>query len=87
MTRDESVRIKSLIASILATTIAGGVPELEDDFDLRGAGLIDSLGFVRLISELEGRLGFQIDLADLNPVDLTKVGPLCRHIAWRRALQ
>jgi acyl carrier protein len=86
MTHDESVRIKSLIASILATRTAGKVPDLQDDFDLRGAGLIDSLGFLHLISDLESRLGYRVDLADLNPADLTKVGPLSRHIAWRRAL-
>jgi acyl carrier protein len=85
MTQDEGARIKSVIASILAARTTGHLPELRDDFDLRGAGLIDSLGFVQLISDLESRLGYQVDLADLDPADLTKVGPLCRHIAWRRA--
>jgi len=86
MTQDERVRVKSAIASILGGRAVDPIPQLQDDLDLRSAGLIDSLGFMRLISDLETRLGYPIDLADLNPADLTRVGPLVKHIAWRRAL-
>ena len=41
---------------------------------MRAEGIVDSLGFVRLITDLEARLGFEIDLADLAPEDLTVVG-------------
>jgi len=84
MTEHERARVKMLIALILADKATATVPELHDDFDLRGAGLIDSLRFLQLISELERRLGYHVDLADLNPADLTKIGPLSQHIAWRR---
>jgi len=80
-TPDESVRIKALIASILKSTVALG-----DDLDLRRDGLVDSLGFVQLLTALETRLGHPIDLSDLDPDQLTKVGALARHIAWRRNL-
>ena len=80
-TPDESVRIKALIASILKSTVALG-----DDLDLRRDGLVDSLGFVQLLTALETRLGHPIDLSDLDPDQLTKVGPLARHIARRRNL-
>jgi hypothetical protein len=30
-------------------------------------------------------LGRPVDLADLAPEQLTRVGPLARHIAWRHA--
>ena len=80
-TPDESVRIKALIASILKSTVALG-----DDLDLRRDGLVDSLGFVQLLTALETRLGHPIDLSDLDPDQLTKIGPLARHIAWRRNL-
>ena len=86
MTQNETERVKCAIAAILATKAATRIPELYDDLDLRSAGLIDSLGFVQLIDALERRLGYPVELADLNPTELTKVGPLCRHIAWRRAL-
>ena len=61
---------------------AAAVP---DSFDLRAEGVIDSLGFVRLLTELESRLGFEIDLADLDPADLTIIGPLSAHIAAAQA--
>jgi acyl carrier protein len=89
MTPDETAHVKALIAAVLAPKlVATRMPlsELPDDLDLRVAGLVDSLGFVRLLTELETRLGRQIDLADLAPDQLTKVGPLVRHIAWRLAV-
>jgi len=85
MTHDESVRVRSLIASALTARLARQAPELQDDLDLRASGLVDSLGFLQLISDLESQLGYRVDLADLNPADLTKLGPLSRHIAWRRS--
>ena len=36
--------------------------DVPDDFDLIGAGIIDSLGFVTLIAEIERQLGFEIEL-------------------------
>ena len=86
MTQPESERVKAAIAAILAAKAATQIPELHDDLDLRSAGLVDSLGFVQLIDALERRLGYPVNLAELNPNELTRVGPLSRHIAWRRAL-
>ena len=88
MTPDSVERIKSLIASFLEPRLlAQGitVTNLQDDLDLRDEGIVDSLGFVQLISELEIRLGDGIDLTDLDPEYLTNVGALARHIAGRRA--
>ena len=76
--------VKVLILSCLERSMSpiGIVPDqLPEDFDLRTAGLVDSLGFVQLLAKLEERLGFDIDLADLDPELLTMIGPLCRHIA------
>ena len=84
MTQDGVEHVKSLIASILESRLlAQGITStnLQDDLDLRAEGLVDSLGFVQLIAELETRLGGRIDLTDLDPEDLTNVGALARHIA------
>jgi acyl carrier protein len=89
MTLDETARVKSLITAILEPKLAAVSPpigDLRDDLDLRAAGLVDSLGFVALLTELETRLGRPLDLADLAPDQLTKIGPLVRHIAWGRAV-
>lgn len=86
MTPDYGAHVKSVIASLLAAKSSIDAVEIRDDLDLRASGLVDSLGFMQLISDLERRLGCRIDLAALSSEDLTKVGPLSRHIAGRRAL-
>ena len=77
--------VKALIVAFLGRALheqkANGV---HDATDLRQDGLIDSLGFLRLLCDLESRLGGPIDLASLAPEQLTKVGALCRHIAAQR---
>ena len=89
MTRRSPEDVKVLILSCLQSSMSslGLAPEaLSDDFDMRAEGIVDSLGFVRLIIELEARLGFDINLADLDPEHLTIVGPLSRHIAGTDAV-
>ena len=76
--------VKSLIASILESRLmsaTNGSLILSDDLDLRDEGIVDSLGFVQLIADLETRLGSEIDLSDLDPEQLTNVGALARHIS------
>jgi acyl carrier protein len=80
--------IKALILSLLEPTLrANGLtaPSVSDDLDLRTEGLIDSLGFVQLLGQLEQRLGTPVDLSELDPAQLTNVGILSRHIADTRA--
>jgi len=87
MTYDDVESVKLLMASILEPRLlAQGitVTTLHDDLDLRGEGIVDSLGFVQLLAELETRLGGRIDLIDLDPEYLTNVGALARHIAGGR---
>jgi acyl carrier protein len=86
MTHDDVESVKLLMASILEPRLlAQGIPvtTLHDDLDLRGEGIVDSLGFMQLLAELETRLGGRIDLLDLDPEYLTNVGALARHIAGR----
>jgi acyl carrier protein len=89
MTRRSAHDVKTLLLSCLERSMfpAGLAPDdVPDDFDMRAEGVVDSLGFVQLITELEQRLGFDIDLADLDPEQLTTVGPLARHIAAQDAM-
>ena len=87
MTGDAVERVKSLMASILEPRLLArriAATTLRDGLDLRDEGLVDSLGFMQLILELETRLGGRIDLSDLDPEYLTNVGALARHIAGRQ---
>ena len=86
MTLGDIDTVKMLIAAILEPRLLAqgiAVTNLQDDLDLRDEGIVDSLGFVQLISELELQLGDGIDLSDLDPEYLTNVGALARHIAVR----
>jgi acyl carrier protein len=79
--------VKRLIVSCCeASRLAGRwTTDLPDDFDLHAEGVVDSLGFLTLITEIEMRLGCQIDFDGLDPEVLTRVGPLARYIAERAA--
>ena len=57
------------------------VATVPDDFDLRAQGVIDSLGFLELVSALEAALGVEMDFDGLEPEDLTVIGPLSRYVA------
>ena len=76
--------VKRLIVTSLEEAIlnAGLDPQmLGDDTDLRMEGIIDSFGFVRMIADLETRLGCEIDLEQADPEKLTHLGTLSRHIS------
>ena len=83
--RDE---VKGAILASLAPALRahGFTPDaVPDDLDLRAAGLVDSLGFLRLLVDLEQRLAVPIDVSALDPEQLTHLGALSRHIAGRNA--
>jgi acyl carrier protein len=57
--------------------------DVDDDFDFRSAGVLDSIGFLDLISAIEDRFGVEVDFDDVSIDELTVVGPFCRHFAER----
>jgi acyl carrier protein len=76
--------IRALVLAECAEALAAVGADLAavpDDFDLRAHGVIDSLGFLELITALEERLGAEIDFEALDPAELTVVGPLSRFVA------
>ena len=76
----------AILSCIQADMAAKGVvASVTDDTDLRAAGLIDSLGFVRLLGELERVLGTSIDLSEADPTRLTHVGTMVRHLATQQS--
>jgi acyl carrier protein len=56
---------------------------LADDFDLLRSGLLDSLGFIELVAELEEHFGGTIDFEELDPEQLTLLGPFTRYVGER----
>ena len=81
MSSGESV--KSLILARLEQSMIelGLEPSsITDDFDLLTSGVIDSLGIIELIGAIEQQLGFARDQSELDPENLTILGPLSRYI-------
>ena len=50
--------------------------QLGDDCDLLVEGYIDSMGVVELTAHLESHFGSEIDYDDLDPEQMTILGPL-----------
>jgi acyl carrier protein len=75
--------VKSIILAHLARSITDlglDLTALSDDFDFLASGVIDSLGIVELIGAIEQQLGLVLDLSELDPENLTRLGPLSRYI-------
>jgi acyl carrier protein len=56
-----------------------------DDFDLRASGVIDSLGFLALVVELEHVLGVELDLEAADPARMTVVGEIVTLVSAQAA--
>jgi acyl carrier protein len=61
--------------------------DVGDELDLRQYGLIDSLGFLELVTALEDELDIALDLGDLPPEELTVLGPLSHAVAEQAVAQ
>jgi acyl carrier protein len=57
--------------------------DFADDFDLYLSGSIDSLALLGLVAAIQEAFGDHIDFDDMDPEDMTIVGPLCRFVAER----
>jgi len=62
--------------------VADDVP---DDLDLLQRGVVDSLGLVSLLADIEAQFGIELDYDDLPVEDLARVGPLSRHVERQSA--
>lgn len=86
MTAVSAEYVRSLVLEKLAPTLAAKglrAEDIPDDFDLLTEGVIDSIGVLHLIVEIETQLATSVDFEDLDPENLTVIGPFCRHIAKR----
>ena len=69
-----------VIESIKQAALEKGtaLERLEDEFDLVQSGLIDSLGFVTLITSIENKFELEIDFLDMELEELTTLGGIVR---------
>ncbi len=58
---------------------------LPDNFDLFLSGLIDSLGLLELAGALSDYSGVELEFEELDPEQMTIVGPLCDFVVEQAA--
>lgn len=71
---DLQVLLINSLQDILAPTAI--LPDFHPTFDLVDTGLLDSLGFLELISRLEEEIGQTFNLLEISPTELTTMGGL-----------
>jgi acyl carrier protein len=83
MSEVSAAAVRRVVLEALAEPLwrLGVRPEqVPDDFDLLTTGLIDSLGLLELIGDVEERLGLELDFERLDPDGLTVIGAFCRYV-------
>jgi acyl carrier protein len=76
--------VRGVVLDRLSAALAAKGLEPRDvpyDFDLLMEGIIDSLGIVELITDVQQFFSIEVDFDGLAPEELTIIGPLCRYIA------
>ncbi|HXT10450.1 MAG TPA: phosphopantetheine-binding protein [Candidatus Angelobacter sp.] len=58
-----------------------GPDKVTDDFDLFEQGIVDSVGVLNLISDVEKAFDVKLDMEQMDAEQLTIVGPFCRYAA------
>ncbi len=78
MSPDDS-SAREMILELLAPALRRAdlcADEIDDSFNIVDAGLLDSIGFLELLAQLEQRRGVPLDLYDADPDRLTTLGGL-----------
>jgi acyl carrier protein len=78
---DVRLFLKEYLSRRLAADGRDSEEDLPEDCDLLLTGLIDSLGLLELVTALAEHFGRQIAFEELDPEQMTVVGPLCRFAA------
>jgi acyl carrier protein len=79
----DQVRVRAFIVGRLeeaARAKGATLPEIVDDTDLLSAGLIDSMGFVELISAIEGQFNCEVDFGQFCSDEFTTLGGLVASV-------
>jgi acyl carrier protein len=58
--------------------------EIDENVNLVGSGLIDSLGFMNLLMKVEDHFDLEVDLDDRDPADFTTLNGLVAAVVESR---
>ena len=59
--------------------------ELSDGDDLLKRGIVDSLGFVELVEEVESRFGVQVQDVEITEENFGSIDSIARYVESKRA--
>ena len=58
---------------------------LDDEDDLLERGVVDSLGFVELVDEVQARYGIEVQDVEITEENFGSIAAIARFVAGRRA--
>lgn len=79
---DHPLALEREVATIFQEVLHISVPAA--DTDLLATGLLDSLGFVDLILQLEERFGIRVAMESLEPDDFRSIASIAAFVTWQR---
>lgn len=82
MTKNQS-DIEKIVIRAISSISRRNISEIESlpiNSDFLADGIIDSIGYLDLISEIEETVNIEIDLSLLDENDMTSISGLARHI-------
>lgn len=75
-----------IVARLERAAVGGGCgAPFTDDLNLPESGLLDSYGFIQLLTDVEEAFGVEVDFGELDPQEFTTLGGLVRCLAKVRA--
>ncbi len=78
----EATGLQGEIAGVFAEALKIDVPS--HDTDLLATGLLDSLGFVELLLQLERRFGVHVQMESLEPDHFRSIASIAAFVQARR---
>ena len=61
--------------------------KITDEFDLISSGVIDSIGLLQLLTELEDFVGIELEFDELEADEVSEIGAICRFVSQQAAKQ
>jgi len=78
----ERTDLRAEVAAVFSQALKIEVPS--HDTDLLATGLLDSLGFVDLLVELERRCGVRVAMESVEPEDFRSIARIAEFVATQR---
>lgn len=84
MNRCTTENVREFLLKKYSTVLASRslAPNLvPDSFDLLAEGIVDSLGVLDMVDDVEREFRVQLNMEHIEAQELTIIGPFCRYVA------